>query len=404
LHKDVFFSIMLVLRGDLMNKVIVLISGFLMMLVLGAVYSYSVFRLSLEEVFAVSTTVSGLPYMVSLFFYALFVMLTGPYLRKYKVRYVAFVGALFVMFGWIVSSFAPNILVFTLSYGVLIGTGVGIMYGIPLYLVSLYFPKKSGLFTGLVLLGFGLSPLFSSPLGEFLIEQVGLFDAFLYLGLIFGGVLLVLILFTKEKAGTIKGLSLEKTKLFEDQRFFLLYGLFVFGTMIGLMMIGLTYQVGVNVYQFSREEASIFLGLFAIMNGLGRPLFGYIIDEKKFVFAASTVNLLVLVVAFLGLLIEASFIYIVAFSIFWMSLGAWLSIAPTVTKMYFGKDQYTSNYGVVFTAYGIGAILGTTLSGILFDFFGGIKGVYGLIIFVSLVSIFLVCWQRKKLSKIDSLH
>jgi MFS family permease len=87
-----------------------------------------------------------------------------------------------------------------------------------------------------------------------------------------------------------------------------------------------------------------------------------------------------------------------------MSLGAWLSIAPTVTKMYFGKDQYTSNYGVVFTAYGIGAILGTTLSGILFDFFGGIKGVYGLIIFVSLVSIFLVFWQRKKLSKIDSLH
>mgnify|MGYP000368568812 CR=1 FL=1 len=387
-----------------MNKVIVIVSGFFMMLILGAVYSYSVFRLSLEQVFSVSTTVSGLPYMVSLFFYALFVMFSGPYLRKYKVRYIAIIGALFVGLGWMISSMADSILVFTLSYGVLIGTGVGIMYGIPLYLVSLYFPNRSGFYTGLVLLGFGLSPLISSPLGEYLIDSVGLFDTFLYLGLIFGSLLLLLTIFVKEKEGTVKSVQKAKTKLFEDQRFFLVYVLFVFGTMIGLMMIGLTYQVGVNSYGFTREEASFFLGLFAIMNGLGRPLFGYITDVKKFVFSASLINLLVLLVGVLGFLIDLSFIYVLVFSIFWMSLGAWLSIAPTVTKLYFGLEDYTSNYGIIFTAYGVGAILGTTLSGVLFDFFDGIKGVYLLVVLVSLTSITLLVWQRKKLSKLDSLH
>jgi len=386
-----------------MNKAIILISGFLMMLVLGAVYAYSVFRLALEQTFDISTTVSGIPYMVSLFFYALFVMLTGPYLRKYKVRYVALVGTLFVVLGWVLSSIASSILVFTLSYGVLIGIGVGIMYGIPLYLVSLYFPNRTGLYTGLVLLGFGLSPLFSGPLGEYLIESVGLFDAFFYFGVSFGFVLLVLVYFSKEKAGTNKVVRKHKTKLFEHQRFYVLYILYAFGTMIGLMMIGLTYQVGVNVYQFSVAEASVFLGLFAIMNGLGRPLFGYITDVKKFAFSALLVNSLVFVAAILGLIFEANVMYVVVFSVFWLSLGAWLSIAPTVTKMYFGHEEYTSNYGIVFTAYGVGAILGTTLSGLLFDFFGGIKGVYTLVAVVAVISIFVVISQRKKLS-IDSLH
>jgi len=386
-----------------MNKIVVLISGFFMMLVLGAVYAYSVFRLSLEEVFNISTTISGIPYMVSLFFYALFVMLTGSYLRKYKVRYIATIGTLFVMIGWILSSFAPNIIVFTLSYGVLIGTGVGIMYGIPLYLVSLYFPKRTGLYTGLVLLGFGLSPLFSGPLGEYLIETVGLFDTFLYLGIVFGVVLFVLIYFSKEKEGTVKIIKKTETTLFQDQRFYVVYVLYALGTMVGLMMIGLTYQVGVNVYHFSASEASVFLGLFAIMNGLGRPLFGYITDIKKFVFSALLVNMLVFIFATLGLLIEASFMYVVIFSIFWMSLGAWLSIAPTVTKMYFGQEDYTSNYGIIFTAYGVGAILGTTLSGLLFDFFDGVKGVYVLVIVVSVISVLVIISQRKKLSKIDSL-
>lgn len=387
-----------------MNKFVVLFSGFLMMLILGAVYAYSVFRYSLEQAFDISTTVSGIPYMVSLFFYALFVLLTGPYLRKYKVRYIALIGTVFVVLGWILSSLAPNIVVFTISYGVFIGIGVGIMYGIPLYLVSLYFPNRSGLYTGLVLLGFGLSPLFSGPFGEYLIEHVGLFDTFLYLGIIFGLMLFVLTFFAKEKLGTLKATSKSKIVLFDDQRFYVLYGLYALGTMVGLMMIGLTYQVGVNIYAFSVAEASVFLGLFAIMNGLGRPLFGYITDAKKFVFSAFVVNITVLFGALLGLIINAQIIYVLVFAIFWMSLGAWLSIAPTVTKMYFGSKDYTSNYGIVFTAYGVGAILGTTLSGLLFDFFDGIKGVYGLVVFASILSIAVIFWQRKKLSKFDSLH
>ena len=42
----------------------------------------------------------------------------------------------------------------------------------------------------------------------------------------------------------------------------------------------------------------------------------------------------------------------------------------TATGVFFGKQYYAQNYGVVFTAYGAGAILGTLLSGSIKDITG----------------------------------
>lgn len=47
--------------------------------------------------------------------------------------------------------------------------------------------------------------------------------------------------------------------------------------------------------------------------------------------------------------------YLVSFCLFWLSLGGWLAIAPTSTLSLF----HPKNYGIVFTAYEVGAVLGT---------------------------------------------
>jgi MFS family permease len=53
-----------------------------------------------------------------------------------------------------------------------------------------------------------------------------------------------------------------------------------------------------------------------------------------------------------------------------MTLGGWLAIAPASTSHFFGRKYYSKNYGFVFTAYGVGAILGVLLSGFIRDTFG----------------------------------
>ena len=54
--------------------------------------------------------------------------------------------------------------------------------------------------------------------------------------------------------------------------------------------------------------------------------------------------------------------YTIAFALLWGCLGGWLAIAPTATASFFGMKDYAKNYGMVFTAYGIGAAIGGIVS------------------------------------------
>ena len=116
--------------------------GLVIMMMLGTVYSWSVFRLPVEELYSVGAAQSGLPYMTALLFYSLFMFLTGRYFKGWSPRATILVGSLLVSAGWILSAFAPNIQVLIVTYGVISGAGVGIAYGAPLAVVTRWFPEK----------------------------------------------------------------------------------------------------------------------------------------------------------------------------------------------------------------------------------------------------------------------
>ena len=137
--------------------------GIMIMMFLGTVYSYSVFRLELENKFQIGASESGLPYMFALAFYALFMFFTGKFIERIHPKKILIFGGLLVSLGWVLSSFASNIYVLTLTYGCVGGAGVGIAYGVPISVVAKWFPDRKGVAVGLVLVGFGLSPLITAP-------------------------------------------------------------------------------------------------------------------------------------------------------------------------------------------------------------------------------------------------
>ena len=73
-------------------------------------------------------------------------------------------------------------------------------------------------------------------------------------------------------------------------------------------------------------------------------------------------------------------LFAAAFSIFWFNVGGWLAIAPTATNNLYGPKHYSQNYGIVFTAYGIGAVLGVSSSGVLLDTFQNYDYIFYLVI------------------------
>lgn len=386
------------------------ILGIIIMMCLGTVYSWSVFRLPVEKYYNIGSTQSGLPYMTSLAFYALFMFISGRYIDKFSPRLIISIGAILVAIGWTLSSYAPNIYVLTVTYGGIIGAGVGISYGAPMTVVAKWFPEKKGLLVGVVLLGFGLSPLITAPIARHLIEAYGIMQSFKLLGASF--VIIIPVLSypfkypsqeqygnTKVASNKVKNIDdISTEKMIKSKSFKGLYFSFIIGSMIGLMLIGMTSNVGTQLIKLPSDRVALLISIFAVFNGMGRPIFGWLTDKlstKKTIFISYgliTTAAIIMLMAKEGSVV----LFSIAFSIFWFNLGGWLAIAPTSTLAMFGTKYYSQNYGVVFTAYGIGAIIGVLASGAILDILKNYHSIFYFIIVLCIIGVFLNLISNRK--------
>jgi MFS family permease len=405
-------------------------------------------------------------------------------MEKIGPKKLCMIGGVIVSLGWILSSYANSISMLILTYGVIAGSGVGLVYGCPIAVGARWFPDKKGLAVGLIVAGFGGSALITGKLADMLIPSVGLFSTFLYFGIAFGIILLILSLPLTfpvagwkpagwtPPAGAAAATNLDAGQMVKTPAYWGLFLCFIIGSLAGLMAIGISKPVGNEVILIAGSTGASLVGVFACFNALGRPLFGWLTDKitPKY---ATILNLTIILLASVlmlkatqgtievspnlvanvngkmvlsqgsvvaedgkmnltggmfvikpgnvtqsaeglvlkegsisekdgKMLIKSSIVaaiekdgasdqkkgavvlhggalsilrgsvnlYIIAFIGFWMCLGGWLAIAPTATATFFGMANYARNYGVVFFAYGIGAILGGIISGQAKDVFG----------------------------------
>jgi MFS family permease len=135
--------------------------------------------------------------------------------------------------------------------------------------------------------------------------------------------------------------------------------------------------------------ATFLVGFFAIFNGGGRPLFGAMTD--KFTPRNTAILTFILIGLASALLwqVPSVAVYILAFAILWGCLGGWLAIAPTATGSYFGTCDYPRCYGVVFLAYGAGAIAGPQLAGFIKQTSGSYLGVFPYVLGLAVTGILI---------------
>ena len=264
-------------------------------------------------------------------------------------------------------------------YGMIGGAGVGIAYGCPIAVVGKWFPDRRGLAVGLTLAGFGASALVVAPVMNAVIASQGPLRTFTIMGVVFLAVMVLAALpmrFPPQggKVAASKGASepsvvdMDRGRMVCTPTFWALWGVYTIGCLAGLMAIGIAAPFGQEVANLSAGLSAAAVSVFAVFNGVGRPLFGWLTDRLTPRYAATLSFALILLAALLLWRAGGSPIaYFVGFSVLWLNLGGWLAIAPAATATLFGTQHYAKNYGLVFTAYGVGAILGNAMSGLLRD-------------------------------------
>jgi len=270
-----------------------------------------------------------------------------------------------------------------LFYGVIGGAGVGIAYGGPIAIATKWFPEKRGFAVGLIVIGFGLSPLITAPFSKMLIDMFGPLKTFLFLGLIFLFTIVLLALLMKfppsnwnVNNGNFLNNDLDNnfniSEMLKSSSFYALWICYAIGTTSGLMAIGISSPVGEEIIKISSNISALAVSIFAIFNGLGRPIFGWLTDKISSKYTA-IISFIITFLASIGMINAGEgkiILYLICFICFWLCLGGWLAIAPATTANFYSTRNYSKKYGFVYTAYGFGAIIRNLISGKAKDIFG----------------------------------
>lgn len=390
--------------------------GMIINLCLGTLYSWSVFVEPLTDYFskdlsqAVTANEVLMPFSAFIAVFSVTMVLTGGYVERFQPRIIIITGGILTGLGWLLASTATSMLALTVLFGVIGGMGVGIAYGTTIAVAARWFPDRRGLAVGMTVLGVGFSAVVTANLAGYLINSYGIMATFLIFGI---GILAITVPMalplTYPPPGwkprgwnpALPGEFHDETPEFtrrEMVRTPAFCGLFIcyfIGSIAGLMAVSIAKPAGTELVHIETGLATSLVAFFALFNGGGRPLFGMLTDRIN---PRNTALLSFVLIAAAGLLmwlVPTIPGYIAAFALLWGCLGGWLAIAPTVTAQYFGISDYPKCYGVVFLAYGAGAIAGPQLAGIVKTLTGNYLGVFPAVFALAVVGFFVAFFLMK---------
>jgi nitrate/nitrite transporter NarK len=163
-------------------------------------------------------------------------------------------------------------------------------------------------------------------------------------------------------------------------QFWALWFMYACGAGAGLMVISVAKKIVAAEATEAIAVAAV-MGL-AVGNGAGRVIAGTASDKlgrklTLFLFLACQAVLLALLTQAKGdspLASSAALMIITA--LVGANYGSNLALFPSVTKDYFGLKNFGMNYGLVFTAWGVGGFVLAKIAGMVFDKTGSFNFAY----------------------------
>jgi OFA family oxalate/formate antiporter-like MFS transporter len=347
-------------------------------LALGILYTWSIFKMTIKEsivagdgLFNWSLASLNDPYAVCCLVFAFTMIFAGRLQDKISPRVTAVIGGILTGLGLILISFSNSWISWIIGFGILLGMGLGFGYASATPPAIKWFPSaKTGMIAGIVVAGFGLASVYIAPSAIFLIEKFGLSQSMLIFGIAFLVVVSALAQFLVNPpdgyvpeqinqgftTAVKPQYNFSPGEMMRTASFYKLWIIFCIASGAGLMIIG---GVAGMAKQGMGHLAWVVVALMAVGNASGRVIAGILSDR---IGRENTLFIMLIsqsIVIFSLLFISPSQIVLIvlAATMIGFNYGTNLALFPSATKDYFGLKNFGVNYGLVFTAWGVGGFI-----------------------------------------------
>ncbi len=358
-----------------------LVGGALLNVALGTFYAWSVFVPALEHEFGWTRTQTSLvPTIASVMIASMF-LVAGFLQRRIGPRSVAVIGGVLFSGGLLLASWTHSLSMLYLTWGVMLGAGVGFGYLVPISVGSKWFPHHRGLVNGLAIAIFAAGSGLFGPLAGMLVERIGWRTTFQVMAAVF-------FVFTMAGAYLLKDPPLGYTgpakksigvtrpsahpvdvptwQVFLSPTFLALWVAYALGTTAGTMVISQLVPFA-RLAGLSAKTAAFALTVGAIGSASGRFFSGWLSDHLGRLHTLRAIILTSMLVTPLLYVWRAEILafYVLLFFVYYC-YGTQLSVYAALAGDFWGTRYLATNYGLLFLAWGLAGVLGPVLGARVF--------------------------------------
>ena len=337
-------------------------------LALGVLYAWSIFKSAIEKDFGWRPEQLNDPYAVCCLVFSFVMILGGRCQDRFGPRRTAMLGGVLVAVGLGIASQSTQYLNWVLGFGVLAGAGIGFGYSAATPPALKWFPaSQTGKVAGMVVAGFGLAPLYIAPLTDVLLRRGGISLATTFYAIFFlvvvCGLALVLRNPPAEERQKTPGIgrretSLELSRLFLSKDFYFLWMVYFIASGSGLMVIS---SINGMAKKSMGEMAFFAVVVLALGNAAGRLVAGLVSDKIGRKGTLLGVTLLQAGCMALAVPVTESgnfpLLIVLLATAIGFNYGANLALFPSFMKDLYGLKNFGVNYGILFTAWGLGGFV-----------------------------------------------
>jgi len=334
-------------------------------------YSFGSFFTSMADEFETGRGTTALFFAITNFLYFGLGVLTGRVADRIGPRPVMLCGAASLFIGLLLTATVQSIWVGYLTYGLGVGLAVACGYVPIVAAVSTWFDKRRTTALGVAVAGIGAGTLAGAPLAEFLIDHYGWRQTYQIFA-IGAGALLVVASFGADAAPKAPDAAppIPVWTTIRAHRGFWVLWLASF-IMVLPLFVPFVYLDDYMVDKMIDGSSGWLIGLIGVSSVVGRLALGAL-GARLSVTGLFKLSFLVLACSFLIWIVAGtSYGMLMAFTIvLGVSYGGFIALSPAVAAEIFGVIGLGGILGAIYTAAGVGGLIGPPLMGAIIDGFG----------------------------------